>query len=69
VSRLVVMGVSGAGKSTVAVELAARLGADFVEGDALHPVENVAKMRRGEPLDDADRVELGDRASAFPLFG
>jgi ribose 5-phosphate isomerase A len=52
---LVVMGVSGAGKSTVARELAARLGWPFEEGDALHPESNVAKMHAGIPLTDADR--------------
>jgi len=50
------MGVSGAGKSTVARELAARLGWPFEEGDALHPEANVAKMHAGVPLTDADRV-------------
>jgi carbohydrate kinase (thermoresistant glucokinase family) len=52
----VVMGVAGAGKTTVGQELARRLGWRFQEGDALHPPENVAKMRRGEPLDDRDRA-------------
>jgi gluconokinase len=52
---LIVMGVSGSGKTTVANLIAARLGADMVEGDRLHPAENVAKMRAGAPLDDADR--------------
>jgi len=52
---LVVMGVSGAGKTTVAQELAARLGWPFEEGDALHPEANVAKMHAGIPLNDADR--------------
>lgn len=52
---VVVMGVSGAGKSTVGRRLAERLGAEFVEGDDLHPPANVAKMAAGEPLDDADR--------------
>jgi gluconokinase len=51
----VVMGVSGSGKTTVAVLLAAALGWQFQEGDALHPPENVAKMSRGEPLTDEDR--------------
>jgi carbohydrate kinase (thermoresistant glucokinase family) len=51
----VVMGVSGAGKTTVARALAQRLGWQFVDGDALHPPENVAKMKAGHPLDDADR--------------
>jgi carbohydrate kinase (thermoresistant glucokinase family) len=52
---LVVMGVSGAGKSTVGREVAARLDWAFQEGDDLHPAANVAKMRSGRPLDDADR--------------
>jgi len=52
----VVMGVAGAGKSTVAQQLARRLGWDFTEGDALHPAANVAKMTSGRPLTDADRA-------------
>lgn len=52
---LVVMGVSGAGKSTIAAELHRILGWPFQEGDDLHPPANVAKMRAGHPLDDADR--------------
>jgi ribose 5-phosphate isomerase A len=52
---LVIMGVSGAGKTTVARELAARLGWPFEEGDSLHPEANVAKMHAGIPLTDADR--------------
>jgi gluconokinase len=51
----VVMGVSGSGKTTVAKELAARLGYEFAEGDDFHPPENVEKMSAGIPLDDADR--------------
>lgn len=53
---LVVMGVSGVGKTTVGQRLAARLGWDFGEGDAMHPPANVAKMAAGEPLTDADRA-------------
>jgi carbohydrate kinase (thermoresistant glucokinase family) len=52
---LVVMGVSGSGKSTVAAMVAERLGWDFAEGDAMHPPANVAKMHAGTPLDDDDR--------------
>ena len=46
---LVIMGVSGSGKSTVASLLAGRLGWDFAEGDDLHPASNVAKMHAGSP--------------------
>ena len=53
---VVVMGVSGCGKSTVAEHLADLLGASFKDGDELHPPANIAKMERGEPLDDADRM-------------
>ncbi|MGY2745691.1 gluconokinase [Arthrobacter sp. UYCu723] len=52
---LVIMGVSGSGKSTVAGLLAGRLGWDLAEGDDLHPQANVAKMQAGEPLTDEDR--------------
>jgi gluconokinase len=53
---IVVMGVSGSGKTTLARALAHRLGWPFLEGDDLHPPANVAKMARGYPLDDADRL-------------
>lgn len=53
--RVVVMGVSGSGKSTVAALLAHTLGVEFVEGDAWHSPANVAKMAAGQPLTDADR--------------
>ena len=52
---IVLMGVSGAGKTTVGRLLAAALHAEFAEGDAYHPPENIEKMRRGIPLEDADR--------------
>ena len=52
----VVMGVSGSGKTTVAVLLSAALGCQFQEGDDLHPPENVEKMHAGKPLTDADRL-------------
>lgn len=52
---LVVMGVSGSGKSTVAERLAARLGWRFADGDGFHPASNVAKMSAGQPLIDDDR--------------
>jgi carbohydrate kinase (thermoresistant glucokinase family) len=50
------MGVSGSGKTTIGRALATRLGWSFEEGDALHPPENIAKMRAGQPLTDADRA-------------
>lgn len=53
---LVLMGVSGSGKTTVAKLIADRLGWAFEEGDALHPPANVAKMAAGHPLDDDDRA-------------
>ncbi len=49
------MGVSGTGKSTVGMAVAEALEVDFVEGDAHHPEANIAKMSRGEALDDDDR--------------
>src|SRR4051794_31888644 len=52
---LVLMGVSGCGKSTTAGVLAGRLGWDLEEGDDLHPAANIAKMAAGTPLDDMDR--------------
>jgi gluconokinase len=54
-SVLVVMGVSGSGKTTVAALLAGRLHWDFEDADDLHPAANVAKMHAGIPLTDADR--------------
>ncbi len=58
---IVVMGPSGAGKSTVGAALADVLGARFVDGDDLHPAENIAKMSAGIPLEDADREPWLDR--------
>ncbi len=52
---VVVMGVSGSGKTTIGRELAAALGWRFQEGDALHPAANVEKMRHAIPLTDEDR--------------
>jgi len=62
---IVVMGVSGSGKTTVAEALARRLGSDFAEGDAFHPEANVAKMRAGIPLDDLDREPWLDAIAAW----
>jgi gluconokinase len=60
-SALVVMGVSGSGKTTVAELLAKQLNWPFMEGDRLHPPANVEKMRQGIPLTDADRGPWLDR--------
>jgi gluconokinase len=62
---LVIMGVSGSGKSTVAAILAGQLGWDLEEGDDLHPAANVAKMASGQPLTDEDRWPWLDRVSAW----
>jgi gluconokinase len=52
---VIVMGVSGCGKTTIGNLLASRLGYPFLDGDEFHPPENVAKMAAGTPLTDADR--------------
>ena len=59
--RVIVMGVCGCGKSTVGQGLAERLGLPFVEGDTLHPPENVARMASGVALTDEDRWPWLDR--------
>lgn len=61
---VVVMGVSGSGKSTVAAGIAETLGLHFIDGDGLHPAENVARMRAGMPLRDEDRWPWLDRIGA-----
>ncbi|MBD1594384.1 glycosyl hydrolase [Arthrobacter sp. S1_S22] len=53
--RVIVMGVSGCGKTTIGDLVARELGVPFLDGDSLHPVENVAKMAAGTPLTDEDR--------------
>lgn len=58
------MGVAGCGKTVVGEALAARLGWRFIEGDGLHPPENVARMSRSEPLTDADRAGWLDAVGA-----
>ena len=54
-TSIVVMGVSGSGKTSAARELTRQLGWEYIEGDELHPEANVAKMAAGTPLDDEDR--------------
>jgi gluconokinase len=61
VPAIVVMGVAGCGKTSVAHAVAARLGGRFIEGDAFHPAANVEKMRQGIGLVDADRWGWLDR--------
>ncbi len=71
-TTLVLMGVSGSGKSAVAGELARTLGWPYLDADDLHPAANAAKMAAGHPLDDADRapwlravaVWIGEREAA-----
>ncbi|MFM1926146.1 MAG: Thermoresistant gluconokinase [Pseudomonadota bacterium] len=63
--RLIVMGVSGCGKSTMATALAAQLRLDMVDGDDLHLSESVAKMRSGIALEDADRWPWLDRIGDY----
>jgi gluconokinase len=62
------MGVAGCGKSAVGIALAAAIGAVFIEGDRLHPPENVARMASGEPLTDQLREgwldAIGERIAA-----
>ncbi|HEY1394362.1 MAG TPA: gluconokinase [Methylibium sp.] len=53
---IVIMGVAGSGKSSLARAVAAEFGVPMVEGDDFHPPANLAKMRSGTPLDDADRA-------------
>lgn len=68
---VVVMGVSGSGKTTMGELLAARLGVPFVDGDDLHPAANVEKMRSGHPLTDEDREPwldvIGARLAESPV--
>ena len=61
--RIVIMGVSGCGKSSVGAALSGALGIPYRDGDDLHPPANVAKMRAGEALTDADRWPWLDRVA------
>lgn len=58
---VILMGVTGAGKSTVGRYLSQELGWSFIEGDDYHPPANIQKMAQGQPLDDADRIEWLDQ--------
>lgn len=62
---IVVMGVSGSGKSTVGALLAERLGVAYAEADDFHPAGNVDKMAAGRPLDDADRAPWLDAIAGW----
>ncbi len=62
---VVVMGVSGCGKTTVGRGLAEELGWPYQEGDDLHPAANIAKMAAGIPLDDADRQPWLEAVAAW----
>jgi gluconokinase len=70
---IVVMGVAGSGKTTIASGLAEKLGVPFVEGDSLHPVANVKKMASGIALTDEDRwpwlEAIGERMEAEHVTG
>ena len=61
--RIVIMGVSGSGKSSVGVALSERLGIPYLDGDTLHSPANIRKMQAGEALTDADRWPWLDRVS------
>jgi gluconokinase len=54
-TKFIIMGVAGSGKSSVGSALARELGAVFIDGDDMHPKENIAKMSSGRPLTDDDR--------------
>ena len=54
--RMVLMGVAGSGKTSVGLALSPVLNARYLDGDDLHPAENIAKMQAGVPLTDADRA-------------
>ena len=58
---IIIMGVSGSGKSTVGKLVAERIGGCFIDGDDLHPAANIKKMRRSIPLEDTDRWPWLDR--------
>lgn len=61
---VIVMGVSGSGKTSIAAGIAEKLGISFIEGDSLHPSANVEKMSKGIPLTDEDRMPWLDTIGA-----
>ncbi len=74
-AALVLMGVCGSGKSTIGISLAEKCGGLFHDADDFHPLANIEKMKRGEPLDDADRAPwlellavLLSESSESPVF-
>jgi len=68
ISAIVVMGVSGCGKSAIGAQIALNTGGRLIEGDAFHPQANIDKMSAGNPLDDNDRAgwltRLGEELAA-----
>jgi gluconokinase len=70
IGPIIVMGVSGCGKTTAGEAVARHFGVPYIEGDALHPAENVAKMASGTPLTDDDRwpwlEKIGQELKAHP---
>lgn len=67
---IILMGVSGSGKSSVGLEVSRRLGMKFIDGDDLHPRANIQKMAAGHPLTDTDRAPWLERIrdAAYSLF-
>lgn len=65
IPKIVVMGVSASGKSTVGAALADRLRVPFVDADSLHPPANIAKMTAGQPLNDDDRYPWLERVGEW----
>ncbi|MCL4107845.1 UNVERIFIED_CONTAM: hypothetical protein GTU68_027230 [Idotea baltica] len=62
---IIVMGVSGCGKSTIGKAIAESLGVQFYDGDDFHPKENITKMESGKPLNDLDRIPWLESINLF----